>query len=77
MDVRYHFVSILKKRFGASFLSGESILMLDLKLLQFFSRIYVNKEHVETDLTIKASFKVGHILELTHLRITPLFVTRK
>ncbi len=29
----------------------------------------MNKEHLETDLTIKAYYKVGHILELTHLQI--------
>ncbi len=33
----------------------------------------MNKEHLETDLTIKASYKVVHILELTHLQIFPIF----
>ncbi len=34
----------------------------------------MNKEHLEIDLTIKASYKVGHILELTHLQTSPFFV---
>ncbi len=34
----------------------------------------MNKEHLETDLTIKESYKVGHILELTYLQITNFFV---
>ncbi len=33
----------------------------------------MNKEHLESDLTIKASYKVGHILKLTHLQIAPIF----
>ncbi len=33
--------------------------------------------HLETDLTIKAPYKVGHILELTHLYNDPFFVIRK
>ncbi len=35
------------------------------------------KEHLETDLTIKASYQVGHILEVTHLEIAPYFITSK
>ncbi len=35
------------------------------------------KEHLETDLTIQAFYKVGYILELTHLHIAPFSVTRK
>ncbi len=34
----------------------------------------MNKEHLETDLTIKTFYKVGHTLELKHLQIAPLFV---
>ncbi len=34
----------------------------------------MHKEHLETDLMIKVSYKVGHILELTHLQIAPLFI---
>ncbi len=37
----------------------------------------MSKEHLETDLTIKASYKVVHILELTHLQIAPFFMTSK
>ncbi len=34
----------------------------------------MNKEHLETDLTIKASYKVGQILDLTHLQIAPFCI---
>ncbi len=34
----------------------------------------MNKDHLETDLTIKASYKIGHILELAYLPMTPFFI---
>ncbi len=39
----------------------------------------MNKEHLETDLTIKASYtcKIGHILELTYLQIAPFVINRQ
>ncbi len=68
MDVRCNFVYILMTIYGATFLSGESNLMSD--LLKMFQN-KGEKEHLETGLTIKASYKVGHILELTHIQIVP------
>ncbi len=34
----------------------------------------MNKEHLEIYLTIKASYKVGDILELIHLQIAPFLI---
>ncbi len=37
----------------------------------------MNKEHFEINLSIKALYKVGHTLELTHLQIARYFFARK
>ncbi len=37
----------------------------------------MNKEHLETDLTIKASCKVKHIVIVDNLQIAPFFVHRE
>ncbi len=37
----------------------------------------MNKENLETDLTVKESYKVGHILELTYFHIAQFVITKK
>ncbi len=34
----------------------------------------MNKEHLETNLIIKASYKVGHIFRVDNLQIAPFFI---
>ncbi len=56
MEVSYNFVYIFMAIVGVTFPSAESDLMS--VLLKMFYNIYVNKEHLESDLTIKASYKI-------------------